>query len=146
MKAEHVYVETLEELEEKLRGSKYVQSHIGKSYKQAKDFLKQGRLVVFSGTPCQIAGLRNYLRHDYNNLFTIDLVCHGVPSPMIFEHYKDFYDHHVVILPQTVNILGESVRERLPTILKSYNLKVSLKFQTLSPVRSPIFQVVRPPI
>ena len=94
LKAEHVYVETLEELEEKLRGSKYVQSHIGKSYKQVKDFLKQGRQVLFSGTPCQIAGLRNYLRHDYNNLFTIDLVCHGVPSPMIFEHYKEFVQRH----------------------------------------------------
>ena len=94
MKAEHVYVETLEELEEKLRGSKYVQSHIGVSYKQAKAFLKQGRLVLFSGTPCQIAGLRNYLRHDYNNLFTIDLVCHGVPSPMIFERYKEYVQQH----------------------------------------------------
>ena len=94
LKAEHVYVETMEELEEKLRGSKYVQSHIGVSYKQAKAFLKQGRQVLFSGTPCQIAGLRNYLRHDYNNLFTIDLVCHGVPSPVIFERYKEYVQQH----------------------------------------------------
>lgn len=90
LQAEHVYVETLEDLEMKLRGSKYVQSKIGKSYSQARDFLKQGRKVLFSGTPCQIAGLNNYLRKDYKNLITVDLVCHGVPSPLIFEEYKKY--------------------------------------------------------
>lgn len=94
LQAEHTYVETLEELEYKLCGSKYVQSHIGKSYEQAKAFLKQGKQVLFSGTPCQIAGLRNYLRHDYDNLLTIDIICHGVPSPMIFERYKEFVQQH----------------------------------------------------
>ena len=90
LQAEHVYVETLEDLEMKLRGSKYVQSKIGKSYSQARDFLKQGRKVLFSGTPCQIAGLKNYLRKDYENLITVDLICHGVPSPLIFEEYKRY--------------------------------------------------------
>lgn len=90
LQAEHVYVETLEDLEMKLRGSKYVQSKIGKSYSQARDFLRQGRKVLFSGTPCQIAGLKNYLRKDYENLITVDLVCHGVPSPLIFEEYKKY--------------------------------------------------------
>lgn len=94
LKAEHIYVETLDELSEKLTGSKYVQSHIGDSYKKAKTFLKQGRTVLFSGTPCQIAGLRNYLRKDYDNLLTIDLICHGVPSPMLFEDYKKFMQKH----------------------------------------------------
>lgn len=94
LKAEHIYVETLEDLSERLTGSKYVQSHIGDSYKQVKSFLKQGRKVLFSGTPCQIAGLKNYLRKDYDNLLTIDLICHGVPSPMLFEEYKKYIQEH----------------------------------------------------
>ena len=90
LQAVHIYVETMEDFALKLRGSKYVQSRIGDSYRQAKDFLKKGRIVLFSGTPCQIAGLRNYLRKDYENLITVDLICHGVPSPMIFEDYKKY--------------------------------------------------------
>ena len=90
LQAYHTYVETLEELTCKLCGSKYVQSRIGNSYVQAKDFLRQGRKVLFSGTPCQIAGLKNFLRKDYENLTTVDLICHGVPSPMIFEDYKQY--------------------------------------------------------
>lgn len=90
LQAEHTYVETLEDLARRLSGSKYVQSRIGNSYAQTKDFLKQGRKVLFSGTPCQIAGLRNFLRKDYDNLTTVDLICHGVPSPMIFEDYKQY--------------------------------------------------------
>ena len=68
-------------------GSKYVQSRIGNTYKQAKEFLNEGRVVLFSGTPCQIAGLRNFLRKDYDNLLTIDVICHGVPSPMVWQEY-----------------------------------------------------------
>ena len=90
LQAVHTYVETMEDLAAKLRGSKYVQSRIGDSYSKAREFLKQGRKVLFSGTPCQIAGLRNYLRRDYDNLITVDLICHGVPSPMIFEDYKKY--------------------------------------------------------
>lgn len=74
-----------------LRGSKYVQSKIGDCYKQVKDYLKEGRLVLFSGTPCQIAGLYSFLggkRYD-DKLITIDLVCHGVPSQGIFNAYLD---------------------------------------------------------
>ncbi len=89
LQAEHTYVDTIEGLE-KLKGSKYVQSFIGNCYEDARHFLKSGRNVLFTGTPCQIAGLRNYLRNDYENLFTIDLVCHGVPSPLIFEEYKRY--------------------------------------------------------
>lgn len=83
----HSYIEKEEELY-KLRGSKYVQSYIGASFRNAKLFLTEGRPVLFVGTPCQIAGLKNYLNKNYNNLYTIDLVCHGVPSPQIFESYK----------------------------------------------------------
>lgn len=82
----HDYTETMEGLAA-FRGSKYVQSRIGNSYQEAEQFLKVGRKVLFSGTPCQIAGLRNYLRKEYDNLLTVDFICHGVPSPMVWRRY-----------------------------------------------------------
>lgn len=69
------------------RGSKYLQSKVGESYKQAESFLKQGRQVLFTGSPCQVAGLKHYLRKEYNNLFTVDFLCHGVPSPKVWRLY-----------------------------------------------------------
>lgn len=69
------------------RGAKYVQSTIGNTYKEAKEFLLQGRKVLFSGTPCQIAGLKSFLRKDYEGLVTVDMVCHGVPSPLVWKTY-----------------------------------------------------------
>ena len=85
----HKYVEDVNELEE-FMGSKYVQSYVGKTYKQAEDFLKQGRQVLFSGTPCQIAGLGKYLNKEYSNLLTCDIVCHGTPSPKVYKKYISY--------------------------------------------------------
>jgi len=85
----HSYVETKGELE-KLRGSKYVQSNVDDTYSQAKGFLKEGRKVLFTGTPCQIGGLKSYLQKDYSNLFCIDIICHGVPSPKVWKKYIEF--------------------------------------------------------
>lgn len=82
----HDYTETKEGLT-RFRGSKYVQSHVGICFTQVKTFLDSGREVLFSGTPCQVAGLKNYLRKPYSNLFTVDLVCHGVPSPEVWRRY-----------------------------------------------------------
>lgn len=83
---EHGLIETKEELS-KLRGSKYVQSKIGETYRESKYFLESGRKVLFSGTPCQIAGLKSFLKKNYKNLFCIDIICHGVPSPMVWQKY-----------------------------------------------------------
>ena len=69
------------------RGSKYVQSKIGNSFSEAETFLKQNRKVLFSGTPCQITGLKKFLRKEYSNLVTVDFVCHGVPSPEVWRNY-----------------------------------------------------------
>lgn len=69
------------------RGSKYVQSRTGETFNQAERFLKAGRKVLFSGTPCQIMGLKRYLRKEYDNLLTVDFVCHGVPSPLVWRKY-----------------------------------------------------------
>ena len=84
----HICVESNKELY-KLRGSKYIQSTISDTYKTAEAYLKQGRKVLFSGTPCQIGGLKAYLDHDYDNLFLVDLICHGVPSQKVFKIYLD---------------------------------------------------------
>lgn len=82
----HVCVDSLSELE-KLRGSKYVQSDTEDTYLQAKKYLDSGRLVLYTGTPCQIGGLYSFLQKDYDNLYTQDLICHGVPSPMVWGKY-----------------------------------------------------------
>ena len=82
----HGEAHSIEELEQQ-RNSKYVQSDIGFSYQQAKKHLINGEQVLFSGTPCQIAGLRNHLKSDYPNLVTVDILCHGVPSPGLFRKY-----------------------------------------------------------
>lgn len=71
------------------QGSKYVQSQISNSFKQVQIFLKQQKLVLFSGTPCQIAGLKRFLRKKYENLITVDFICHGVPSPKVWRLYLD---------------------------------------------------------
>lgn len=83
----HGYVESKEDLY-KLRRSKYVQSKVGQSFKQAKEFLDEGRWLCFSGTPCQIAGLKRYLHKDYANLVLVDIICHSIPSPKMWNNYK----------------------------------------------------------
>lgn len=83
----HSYTESPHELP-KFMGSKYVQSDIGSSFLQAEKFLKQGRKVLFSGTPCQIAGLTLFLRKDYGDLLLkVAVICHGVPSPLVWTNY-----------------------------------------------------------
>lgn len=89
LEVEHSFVETKEELG-KLRGSKYVQSRIGETYKKAKEILDLGRKVLFTGTPCQIGGLKSYLGKSYSNLLCVDIVCHGVPSPLVWKKYVDY--------------------------------------------------------
>lgn len=72
-----------------LRGSKYVQSSIGWCYRNIDKLLKEQKIVLFSGTPCQVAGLYAFLgKKEIKNLYTIDLICHGVPSPKVFKAYK----------------------------------------------------------
>ena len=73
----------------KLRGSKYVQSDINTTYQETEQLLQAGHTVLFSGTPCQIGGLKGYLRKDYDRLYTIDVVCHGVPSPKVYQKRLD---------------------------------------------------------
>lgn len=85
----HGFIEDINKIN-KLQGSKYVQSKIGDSFQKAKYFLDRGKLVYFSGTPCQIEGLKMFLRKDYENLVTQDILCHGVPSPKVWKKYIDY--------------------------------------------------------
>ncbi len=73
----------------RLQGSKYVQSSTEYSFKEVMSYLQQGRKVLYSGTPCQVAGLKGYLHKDYENLLLIDIVCHGVPNSKFFNDFLD---------------------------------------------------------
>lgn len=83
---EHIIISEKEQLD-KLRGSKYVQSDTKKVYSEVKNLLDNKKLVLFTGCPCQVAGLNAYLGKNYENLYTADLVCHGVPSVKAFEKF-----------------------------------------------------------
>lgn len=84
----HAFTETNEGIKD-FQGSKYVQSNIGDSYIKVEHFLKEGRRVLFSGTPCQISGLKSFLHKEYDNLVTVSIICHGVPSPGVWNVYKE---------------------------------------------------------
>lgn len=88
---QHIGISSVTELD-KLRGSKYVQSQIGDIYRDVKQQLRNGKMVLFTGTPCQVDGLNNFLGRTYDNLITQDIVCHGVPSPMVWEKYLRFQE------------------------------------------------------
>lgn len=87
---EHSCTNQLERLEN-FRGSKYLQSTMNDTFKNVRSDLKSGIKVLFSGTPCQVAGLKNFLQKDYENLITVDIICHGVPSPKVWRKYLDTY-------------------------------------------------------
>lgn len=87
----HKMAEDMEDIHE-FRGSKYVQSDVNNTYRQAKKCLKENRLVCYSGTPCQIAGLKKYLVRDYENLITVDVVCRAVPSPFVWKKYVEVFN------------------------------------------------------
>lgn len=84
----HAEAETMEQVQ-RMRGSKYVQSDPYSSFFDAKEYLKDGRKVLFTGTPCQIAGLKKYLGGDHESLLTVDVACHGVPGPGLWEKYLE---------------------------------------------------------
>lgn len=84
----HICADSAEKLNQ-LKGSKYVQSDIGFSYRKAKEYLEQDTPVLFTGTPCQIAGLYAYLQKDYDKLVTVELICHGTPAQKFLTDYLD---------------------------------------------------------
>lgn len=78
---------------DKMRGSKYVQSNLNTTFKSIKEDLKSEKYVLFTGTPCQVDGLKAYLKKDYEKLFCCDLICHGSPSPKVWKAYVEFLEN-----------------------------------------------------
>lgn len=89
MTVSHIVVNNIEYLP-KLQSSKYVQSNTENTFREVRKLLRSGKEVLYSGTPCQIAGLKGFLRKDYGNLYTMDLICHGVASPKLFAKYLEW--------------------------------------------------------
>lgn len=88
----HIFINKKDELP-LLRGSKYAQSDLGDSYKKVEIFLAEGKKVLFSGTPCQVNGLKKYLGREYKNLYCVDFICHGVPSSLVLQKYLEFIEN-----------------------------------------------------
>ena len=86
LRAEHVRAEDAE-TRDRMRGSKYLQSKLGDTFQKVQQDLKDGRRVLFTGTSCQVAGLRKFLGKEYENLLCVDIVCHGVPSALVWDNY-----------------------------------------------------------
>ncbi len=118
----HDCVESIDALSA-LRGSKYVQSRIEDTFKKAECCIKEGREVLFCGTPCQISGLKLFLRKEYDNLIAVDFICHGVPSPGVWRQYldeefgmsersEDRGKNTVLPSPKALPILGISFRDK----------------------------------
>jgi coenzyme F420-reducing hydrogenase beta subunit len=110
----HSYADNIEGLA-KLRGSKYVQSKIGDTYNKCREFLEKKIKVLFTGTPCQIAGLISYLGKDYDDLICVDIICYGAPSPKIFKMYRT-----------KIEKKNETTTNRISFRNKDYGWKLSL--------------------
>lgn len=119
LKVQHIVVEKLHDLNS-LQGSKYVQSDTSGIYKQVKRLALDNKIVLFSGTPCQVAACRSYLDKDYNNVFFLDIICHGTPSQELFKGYITFLEKKHKIKIDTVNFRDKS---------KGWGLKGSISFK-----------------
>ncbi len=91
---EHILSNNLDDIKN-MRGSKYVESNIGTCYKQIKVLLDNGAILLFSGTPCQVAGLRSYLGRDYEKLYLMDFICHGIPHERVWLDYLQLKESEV---------------------------------------------------
>jgi coenzyme F420-reducing hydrogenase beta subunit len=106
-KVKHILIKNLKGLT-KLRQSKYVQSEMD-IYTDVKHTLETGKKVLFSGCPCQVASLIKFLKKDYNNLYLIDLICHGVPSPGVFATYLNYMEERVESLVKHITFSAKEL-------------------------------------
>lgn len=138
----HSVAQTFEELLP-MMGSKYVQSSTNGTFWLAKKYLKAGRKVLFTGTPCQIAGLKHYLKVDYVNLLTVEVICHGVPAPAVWHNYlKENFKNplHISFRDKRKSwkafgfaLLDSSNKEQYDVFSKNPYLKAFLKNWSLRP-------------
>ena len=113
----HEYIEDKKDLQ-RFRGSKYVQSELRDSFKKTKEFLDNNRYVCFSGTPCQIEGLKKFLQRDYENLITVDVMCHAVPSPLVWKKYREYIQRN--------KLKGEKLKKIMFRDKSRYGFKYSM--------------------
>lgn len=130
---EHIEVKEVGNLN-KLRGAKYSESKLANTYDRIKKYLNKDILVLFSGTPCQVAGLKSFLKRDYSNLICIDFICHGIPSPVAWSNYiqermkLDGVNHKPISINQRSKITGWS-NYNYSCVIEYEN---NLKYQSLS--------------
>ncbi|WP_026659653.1 Coenzyme F420 hydrogenase/dehydrogenase, beta subunit C-terminal domain [Butyrivibrio sp. AC2005] len=115
----HIAIESVQDIP-KVMGSKYLQSETQKSFIETKKYLEDGREVLYSGTACQISGLKAFLRKHYDNLYTVDVLCHGVPSPGIWERYLSSISQEYCSDIEAINFRDK--------ISGWHNYSVSIKF------------------
>ena len=115
----------------KLRGSKYFQGEIDDSFINAKKYLDEGRVVLFSGTPCQIAGLYSFLGKKYDNLLTVDVVCHGVPSQLLWRKYIQNDEQNRNSIIKSVNFRSKRISWEEFGLEETFSDN-TIKFETLS--------------
>lgn len=130
--AEVIAIEDVNELEE-LMGSKYVQSNTRKIYQVVKRYLDANRKVLFTGTPCQVTGLKNYLGKDYNELFCVEIICHGVPSPKLWEKYVEHMEARYNAHMTRVNFRCKDKSWREFGINETYGDKAYFAFKEADP-------------
>lgn len=107
----HVAIESLDELC-RLRGSKYLQSRTENTYTEAKRYLTDGRKVLYTGTPCEIEGLKSYLNKEYGNLYTQDIICHGTPSPKLWNKYITYREETAGSTAKTISFRHKNIRHK----------------------------------
>ncbi|MCQ2387257.1 MAG: Coenzyme F420 hydrogenase/dehydrogenase, beta subunit C-terminal domain [Clostridia bacterium] len=131
----HIRVDNKNDLP-KLFGSKYLQSNINNAFMQVREDLRNEKLVLFSGTPCQINGLRLFLNKDYKNLLLVDIICHGVPSPLVWEKYCEYIEEKY-----NSKIINVNFRKKKINFTKKIPSKKQYKIQYLSPSEDPYLKI-----
>lgn len=119
-KVYHACFDSLGQEFRKTRGSKYVQSRLGDSFTDIKKELSSGRLVCFIGTTCQVYGLKHYLKKEYDNLITVDLVCHGTPSPKLWEKYISYQEERYHSKIKNINFRNKTYGYHSGTMLLEF--------------------------
>jgi coenzyme F420-reducing hydrogenase beta subunit len=106
------------------RGSKYVQSYIGESYQLCKKYLEEDRWLLFSGTPCQIAGLNAYVRKEYSKLICVDIICNSVASPEAWKKYLEYRERVDGSKPEKISFRYKNPSWKSSSMLFQYNDKI----------------------
>ena len=131
-RAVHVRAEN-ETVRNRMRGSKYIQSSMGDTFESVKRDLESGRRILFSGTSCQVAGLKGYLGKDYENLFCVDIVCHGVPNSKVWKKYLAWQEKKADAKVKSVNFRNKADfgwRDHIETLWFENGQKVNSKVFT----------------